>query len=43
MKLRKNLNFISSWENAPFDDTNKFPRAFLNWLKIDGENLLNDF
>ena len=30
----------SSWQNFPFEDTNKSPRGIFNWLKIEQEILL---
>jgi hypothetical protein len=37
-KIRKNPEFISSWENAPFDGPERSPRGIKFKLKIDGEN-----
>jgi len=31
-----------SWENAPFDERNKSPRAIFIWLKIEGEVYFDD-
>ena len=35
---KKNPEFISSWENAPFNGPERSPRGIKFKLKIDGEN-----
>jgi hypothetical protein len=36
----KKHRLYSSWQNVPFEDTNKSPRGIFNWLKIEREIIL---